>query len=82
MNMDIEARERKSAIKKKAGFDRWLDDPMVRMGMSMIPSGERADGLRMLLQSAFEAGYGVGCGDILGDMLEGMLKRKDGESPR
>lgn len=76
MNIDIQEHERKSSIKKKAAFDRWLTEPMVRMGMSMIPAGEHPDGLRMLLESAFEAGFHVGASDVLGGMLESMLKQR------
>lgn len=65
--------ERKANADKRDCFERWLDDPMVRMGMSMIPAGERADALRMLLQSAFEAGFGAGRGNAMGSMVESIM---------
>jgi hypothetical protein len=80
MVFDIAAREQRSAEKKKTGFEKWLDEPMVRMGMSIIPAGERPESLKLLLQSAFDAGYGVGVGDVLFDMIENIVTKK-GEPP-
>jgi hypothetical protein len=82
MAIDLQERERKSAIKKRVGFEKWLDEPMVRLGLSMIPAGDKADALKMLLQSAFDAGYAVGCSDVVGDLLQGFLKRQPNEPPR
>lgn len=76
MAMDQDTIERKSAANKKAAFDKWLDEPMVRMGLSMIPAGEHQDTLRMLLQSAFDAGHTSGGGSMLGSFLEAMLTKK------
>jgi hypothetical protein len=67
--------ERRAESQKKEAFERWLDDPMVRMGMSMIPPGERAEGLRMLLQSAFNTGFGAGSGLMLATMMEVIVKK-------
>ncbi len=70
-------RQRKSEIKRKNSFEKWLDEPMVRMGMSMIPAGEKQDALKALLQSAFNSGFESGCGDVVSELLEGWLKHKD-----
>lgn len=79
---DTEATEQKSAARKKAGFNKWRDEPMVRIGISMIPAGEHQDTLIMLLQSAFDSGFGTGSSDILGHMIEGMLSRRHPEDRR
>lgn len=82
MSIDAEVTERKSAARKKAGFDKWRGEPMVRMGISMIPAGEHQDALIMLLQSAFDTGFANGSSDILGHMIEGMLSRRHPEDRR
>lgn len=76
MQDQIDASQRKTETRKKAAFDKWLNEPMVRMGMSMIPAGDREDALRMLLQSAFEAGCCCGAGDVTSQMVESILTRK------
>lgn len=80
--MDAATQERKSDEAKKTMFAKWLDEPMVRMGLSTIPAGDRADALRLLLQSAFDAGFQAGSGNILGNFLEAMLSRKFPDAPR
>ncbi len=76
MSIDPQIAEQKTTARKKAGFDKWRDEPMVRMGISMIPAGDRQDALLMLLQSAFDAGFSNGSSDILGHLIEGILSRR------
>jgi hypothetical protein len=66
----LSAAERRELInaKKKEGFDRWLDEPTVRLGMSLIPPSESADALRIVLQSAFEAGFVCGSSAVMLDI--------------
>lgn len=63
-----------------SAFDKWLSDPMTRMGISAIPAGERDDALRLLLRSAFNAGVESGAGNTAGEfltaILDGILKDK------
>lgn len=72
-----QARLRMDADKSSA-FDRWLNEPLVRMSISMIPAGEHKDAFQMLLRSAFDAGHGAGQGAMAGAFLESMLSAKDG----
>lgn len=82
MSDQIEAMQRKTEVRKKAAFEKWLDEPMVRMGISMIPAGERADALRMLLQSAFESGCNCGAGDVTVQMLESVMLARRSDDRR
>lgn len=75
MDAEMEVQERKNEARSKAEFDKWLDEPMVRLGLSMIPAGENADALRMLLRSAFDAGVKVGSGNMAMSFLEAVLKK-------
>lgn len=71
---EMRAREARSENKKKDRFAKWLDEPMTRMGLSFIPAGEHQDGLRLLLQSAFDAGFNCGAGDAMSDVVEHLIK--------
>jgi hypothetical protein len=75
MNDDLQRRELKFESDRKRAFEKWLDDPMVRLGLSLIPAGEHQDALQMLLRSAFEAGSGQGVSSVVATMVEGMIKK-------
>ena len=45
---------------RKAAFERWLDDPLVRLVMSTIGQANPPEALVALLEGAFNAGFGVG----------------------
>ena len=66
----------KTVTGKKDGFAKFLEDPMVRMGMSMIPPGDKQEALSMLLQSAFNCGYDHGAAMVAVSMVEALLKDK------
>lgn len=66
--------DKRSAAGKKDGFIKFLDDPMVRMGISMIPEGDGRDTLKMLLQSAFNCGYDHGAAMVAVSMVEMFMK--------
>lgn len=68
--------EKRSAIGKRDGFAKFLDDPMIRMGMSMIPAGDKQEALKMLLQSAFNSGFDHGSAMVAVSMVELLLKDK------
>lgn len=80
--MDTLIEEQKSKARHKAAFDKWLDEPMVRMGMSMVPAGDHKDTLQMLLRSAFDAGVGCGGADIAISLMTSLLDKKDKDGDR
>ena len=63
---------------KKEGFEKFMRDPLVRITLSRIPSGEDADGLKLLLQSAYDQGHTAGQGVVLMSLIEGMTLRPRG----
>jgi len=79
MNLSDEAKalEARNNGKKDEAFDVWMSDPLTRMALSMIPGGEHPEALRMLLRSAFDRGFAVGAGEILGDLLGRILSKED-----
>jgi hypothetical protein len=70
--VDTDAIERKSIARRKAGFEKWLNDPMVIMCISMVSGRET---LRMLLQSAFESGFSYGGSDMMSIMVDALLTK-------
>ena len=66
--------DRLIAESKKTNFDQFMAQPLVRVTMSRIPQSEDADGLRLLLQAAFDAGHGAGQAVILMNLMEHMLR--------
>lgn len=86
MLMTEQARKAKTEQSHNAAFDKWLSNPMTRMGVSMIPAGDKDDALRLLLRSAFDAGTEAGSGSTAGEflnvILDGMLKDKKPDASR
>lgn len=73
-------KEAETAEAKSAAFDKFLQEPMVKLGLSMLPPAQDPDLVKNLLRSAFDAGHGHGTGAVLIDMLTTMFKdRKDGQ---
>ncbi len=72
-NDAVKDAERKAHMKQS--FEQWLDNPMVRMTMSTIPTGASPDALRMLLQAAFEAGFQTGGVIAVLDLLMEVSKK-------
>jgi len=72
--MQNDAREQERQKARKTAFEKWLEEPMVRLGMSMIPAGEKDDALKMLLQSAFDSGFNTGGGVMALEMLHMAMK--------
>ena len=68
--------ERRAEAQKKDALTKWQDEPMVRMGLSMIPPGDHQDALKMLLHSAFNAGFAAGSGNMLSTVVEAIIKRQ------
>ena len=68
--------EAKSATAKAAAFDRFMQQPTIRVLISMIPRAEHEEVLTTLLQEAFTQGWSCGTGDTLITVLEHALKLK------
>ena len=59
MNRAVEQAKREDDIKEQ--FEKWLQQPLVKMLISTIPQPEgNPEGVTMLLRACFEAGYGAG----------------------
>lgn len=74
---DIKGFEERTNAAKERNFTTWMNDPMTRLGLSLIPGGENADALRLLLRSAFEAGVITGQGGMAIEVLGHMMKRNN-----
>lgn len=86
MSFDIDnpaARKSRMASDQNAAFDKWMNEPLVRMSISTIPAGEHKDALQMLLRSAFDAGHSSGQGVMAGEFLQAILmgERKRTDRP-
>lgn len=83
MNDPAETARREQRFKDAADkrFQEWLAEPMTRMGLSMIPAGEKEDALRLLLRAAFDAGRGMGQGAVMVEMLEALILRDKRREP-
>lgn len=66
--------EAAAATSKKKGFDKWLDEPMTRALVSMIPETENKDIVRAVLQAAYNCGFDTGAGVTAVNFFETMLR--------
>jgi len=57
MTLDQQKIEEKREVAKKEGFRRWMTEPMTRAMISTIP---KCDNLEIILQAAYESGFGGG----------------------
>lgn len=71
--LNPEARKQREISEKNFAFEKWMNEPLVRMGLSTIPAGEHQDALQMILRSAFDAGHTSGQGTMAGTFLEAIL---------
>lgn len=69
--MTKEQIQSRSDSAKREGFRRWMQEPMPRALISVIPPCEQ---LEVLLQAAYEAGFISGQGEIAVSFLEAMMK--------
>lgn len=80
MQLETKEREAKKEFAMNSAFDKWLAEPMTRMGLSMIPKADKDDAVKLLLRSAFDAGAAAGsgntAGEFIGAMLDGLMKSK------
>lgn len=65
--------EAKSDHAKKEGFRRWMQEPMTRALVSMIPPCEQ---LEIILQAAYESGFQAGSDATAVSFLEAMMKSR------
>lgn len=56
----MDERQKEVESDRKRGFEDFINNPLTRMMMSQIPPGEHPEALRMLLQAAYESGFGSG----------------------
>src|SRR5262249_26194545 len=64
---------------RKEAFAHWIDQAVVRLGMSLIPAGEHTDALVTLLRSAFEGGYASGQAHVGVEIMTALLARREKE---
>lgn len=57
---EIKNIEAKNTSMKKEAFKRWMNQPEVRVLISMIPEGEKPGLVEMVLEAAHSAGWGGG----------------------
>lgn len=70
---DIEA---KQAVARKAAFHKWMDQPMTKALIGLIPAAENSP-LELLLQAAYDAGFGHGAGATAVEFLTVIFDKQD-----
>ena len=64
----------KSARDKKEGFANWMNNPMTKAMLSMLPPSEH---LEVILQACFEQGHNAGITSVMLDIVEQMVKKPE-----
>lgn len=75
--IDQATRELRMKGRCDEAFQSWISQPLVRMTISKMPSGDDPDTMRELLRSAFDAGNGSGQGIMAAEMIEAILAKED-----
>ena len=71
---ELAAREEKA---QDEGFIKFVDDPMTRMGLSMLAlDNEKMDMLNTVMRASFERGFQTGVGNATINFLEAVVGRK------
>lgn len=70
-------REQRMKESQNKNFAEWMSKPETKLMLSMVPPVENPDVLQTLLRGAFDAGHNSGQGNILVEMLTGMLTRAE-----
>jgi hypothetical protein len=65
--------EVKSSAEKQISFNRWMNEPMVRAMLSMLPPSEH---LEVVLRSSFESGFSSGSVNAIISVLEHTVSKK------
>lgn len=71
---DQEQRKAREAESRERGFNDWMRKPEIKLMLSMVPPAENPEAVATLLRSAFDAGHSGGAGNMVGDLIEIMLK--------
>jgi hypothetical protein len=71
---DTREREARERAQDEESFKSFLEHPMTKLSLGMIPAAENPDVMRLLLRAAFDAGKGRGSAVIMGVVMEGLLK--------
>lgn len=69
--------EIKHEAAKKTGFEKWLGEPSTRALISMIPEIENKDLVRLILQSAYDSGFGLGSVQATVDLMTLLTKPRE-----
>jgi len=69
----------RSDFSMNEAFGLWLDMPLTKLAISLIPSKEdSSDVLKMLLKSSFESGFRAGGGSMLTEVVSSLGIHGDG----
>jgi hypothetical protein len=60
---------------KKKRFSDWLDQPLAKAMISMIPEGPVPDHVKLILQAAYEAGFDSGYASMAVEILTRVPKK-------
>lgn len=72
-----EAKEREEKARQKEAFHRFMEQPMTKMAVSMIPAGENKETLITLLETTFDVGVHHGAGSTMMTVLDAFFTNKD-----
>ena len=74
MKVDRAAEQAKREDDIKQTFDKWLQQPLVKMLIATIPQPEgNPEGVVMLLRACYEAGYGAGAGTVVVSLKPALI---------
>ena len=77
------AKERFDAEREAAeeeGFQDFMQAPLTRLALSLIPPGEHQDTLALLLRAAFNAGAGTGGAGVMRMVVSSIREKPGGEN--
>lgn len=73
--LSVQEKEARSRAREEKEFNNFMTKPETKLMLSLVPPSENPDVMQTLLRAAFKAGVNAGAGDILGDLLEAVLKK-------
>ena len=76
-----ERREDKMKDESKKAFDTFMQAPMTKMAISMIPPTNPPEALLTLLEATFLSGFNAGGGAFAGEMVHAMFLNKTRQQP-
>lgn len=66
---DMQVAQQRLDTDRKQRFAEWLNQPIVRAMISLIPEGQHPDHVRLVLESAFYAGFDAGFSSMALEIL-------------